>query len=483
MAEVIRSDSLIQPLPLVSAVCFAAVVWGLTFGESPMVTIVAGVAPVLAVALLWRPGEPPTLLLVAMVHLLQAEAILVYANVQGESANIFSYYGIDMERATLVAIEAVIALVLGMSIGNLRRPKASYAEAIIEARSWSPRSAFRFFLATLMIASAFETLSALSESVRQIFLAGAGIQWVGIYFLAYVCLQNGQGYSYLVAAVAIEIVSGFTGFFGEFRNVFFALFVASAAARPGLNFRALAIMSVLAATVLVLFSFWSAIKKDYREFLNGGSKEQVVVVPLEARIDFLLDDVNRTDSGTLATGFDLLVLRVGYVEFLGAVLNFVPEGRPHENGALLGAAFEHILFPRLLFPDKPALPNDTVLTEAYTGLPVTESPGTSISIGYAGELYIDFGLMGMLFAMCVLGFTYAKGVRIIQSQSESVLAGQGATVAFLMPALYFETALPKVIGGTLMAFIIVVTLCRFVFPFALNAFTRRGQGPIYGRGQ
>ena len=234
--------------------------WGIVFGESPLLTIAAGLVIILAVKLLWRPGEPPTLLLLAALHLLQVTTALFYANGLGVHINSLSEYGVDLENATLVALGAVLCLILGMSLGNAGPAIWSPAVAQAEAKNWSPRSAFRFFLVTLGIGLFFGWLSTLSEGVRQLFLAGAGIQWIGIYVLAYVCLSQKRGIGYLLVAVGIEVALGFTGFFGEFKVVFYVLFVAFASARPKLNFLSVAAITVTAAILLVLSAFWSAIK-------------------------------------------------------------------------------------------------------------------------------------------------------------------------------------------------------------------------------
>ena len=134
-------------------------------------------------------------------------------------------------------------------------------------------------------------------------------------------------------------------------------------------------------------------------------------MPLEDRFAFLSDRVSEADTDTLMKGFDLLFRRMSYVEFLGATLNFVPNARPHEDGRMTMAAISHILVPRLFVPDKAILANDTLVTMAYTGLPLPTSAGVSISIGYAGELYIDFGVLGMLAGMGILGFLYGKASR------------------------------------------------------------------------
>jgi hypothetical protein len=443
--------------------------WGLIIGENPSVTIAAGLVTILAVKLLWRPGEPPTLLLLAAIHLLQVNTALVYANLTGVNVNTLSEYGVNLENATFVALGGVLCLILGMAFGDAGPAVWSPAVAQAEALTWSPRSAFRFWLVTLGISLLFGTLSSLSEGVRQLFLAGAGIQWIGIFLLAYICLSQKSGLGYFLVAVGTEIGLGFTGFFGEFREVFLVLFVAFAAARPKLGFRSIAAIVIAAAFALVFSAFWSAIKTDYREFLNQGSQEQEVLVPLEDRLRFLADRVSEANVDTLTHGFDILIKRVSYVEFFGATLNFVPASRPHEDGAMTMAAIEHIFFPRLLFPEKAPLPSDTMVTIGYTGLPITFYSGSSISIGYPGELYIDFGVFGMMACMGILGFFYGKASRFIQQHFDSALVAYGATVPLLLPGIYFETSLPKTLGGVMTALIILVLMSKFVLPFALNA--------------
>jgi len=456
-------------MPLVIGIVFVGMLWGISFGESPALTILTGLVIILTVKLLWRPGQPPMLLLLAAIHLLQVTTGLFYANAMGVNINSLSEYGVDLENATFVALGSVVCLILGMRLGDVGQPIWSPAVAEAEARNWSPRSAFRFFVVTLAIALVFGSLSTLSEGVRQLFLAGASVQWIGIYVLAYVCLLQKRGFIYLLVAVGIEVAIGFSGYFGEFRTVLLVLLVAFASARAKVNFQAIILTIVTAALALVLMAYWSAIKEDYRAFINDGTRAQAVLVPLEDRVAYLVDHANNMDANSLATGFDLLIKRISYVEFFGATLHFVPDGRPHENGAMTMAAISHIFLPRLLFPDKAPLPNDTKVTRAYTGLPLTTESGVSISIGYPGELYIDYGVFGMMACMGIIGFFYGKASRFIQQHFDSALVSYGATVSLLLPGLYFETALPKVLGGVIESFIILLLMSKFVLPFALNA--------------
>jgi hypothetical protein len=105
---------------------------------------------------------------------------------------------------------------------------------------------------------------------------------------------------------------------------------------------------------------------------------------------------------------------------------------------------------------------------AYTGLPLPASPGVSISIGYLGEFYIDFGVLGMMACMGVLGFLYGKANKYIQRHFSSALMAYGATITLFLPGFFFETSLPKTIGGVLTSFLILLLMSKFVLPFALN---------------
>ncbi len=350
------------------------------------------------------------------------------------------------------------------------------AIAQAESRSLAPPIRVPNFSRDLGSAQRFDFMSALGRKELGSFFSPVRNS-MGRRLSACLCLSLPKARDLVIcwSPRRLKLRSGFPDF-GEYRVVFFVLFVAFASARPRINVSAF-VATILAAIVAIsLSAFWSAIKQDYREFVNKGSQEQVVLVPLEDRVEFFIDRVDNLDADTMARGFASMLRRISYVEFFGATLHFVPEGRPHENGTMTMAAISHIFLPRLLFPDKAPLPSDTTVTAAYTGLPITIRPGLSISIGYAGELYIDFGIIGMMAGMGILGFLYGKGSRFIQRHFDSALISYGATVALLMPGFYFETALPKIIGGVLTSFIILLAMSKFVLPFAMNALVWKEAG-------
>ena len=130
---------------------------------------------------------------------------------------------------------------------------------------------------------------------------------------------------------------------------------------------------------------------------------------------------------------------------------------PHTGGSITLGALQHILSPRVFFPTKAELQNDSEMVNKYSGVHVAGTgTGTTIAFGYAGESYIDFGLPGMfipvfLYGM-LAGLTYEVLSRSIRY--DELRAGLLAVVFWL--ALYlFERSWVKTLGlfGTLVIYL------------------------------
>ena len=122
--------------------------------------------------------------------------------------------------------------------------------------------------------------------------------------LACVCTAQRRGFGYLLIVTGLEVVKGFSGYFGDFRIVFFVLIVAIFAVRTKLRPGTVLIGIAVGGTLLLMAIWWSAIKNEYRAFLDQGSSQQVVLVPFEDRIEFLLNKLVQVDGETIDDGFD-----------------------------------------------------------------------------------------------------------------------------------------------------------------------------------
>jgi hypothetical protein len=159
----------------------------------------------------------------------------------------------------------------------------------------------------------------------------------------------------------------------------------------------------------------------------------------------------------------------------------VPEQVPHEHGARLGGSILNILKPRFLFPDKPQTEFDSDVTAKYTGLPIQIREGTSISIGYVGELYIDFGKIGAVIGTLALGFAFGLAYKYLRAHGRgSLMLTYGIRTTSILVLMPFETALIKYVGGAALAFVAAYILQMVVAPWLSSKLQWRAQRPAAG---
>jgi hypothetical protein len=145
---------------------------------------------------------------------------------------------------------------------------------------------------------------------------------------------------------------------------------------------------------------------------------------------------------------------------------YVPEVVPHEHGQRIGKTLIHVATPRIFFPNKEATEFDTEVTAKYTGLPLQLREGTSISIGYLGELYVDFGSVGAIACCLAIGLAFGRGYALLRARGRgSLLLTYGARSTVLAVILPFDTALIKYLGGAGVAFIGAHLMQAFLVPW------------------
>ena len=145
----------------------------------------------------------------------------------------------------------------------------------------------------------------------------------------------------------------------------------------------------------------------------------------------------------------------------------VPSNLPFQDGRQIGETIMNVLQPRLLFPDKPPLPSDSDVLEKYTGINFGGSSGfgTSVSLGYVAELYVDFGPFGAVIATFIMGFLGGRAIRYVYSSgSLPAIVSYGLAVMLSMTVTQFEQALIKMIGGFVTSLAAILVLRKFLLP-------------------
>src|SRR5665213_596359 len=245
-------------------------------------------------------------------------------------------------------------------------------------------------------------------------------------------LTSRKGWQILLGVLLVEVLSGFTGLFSDFKSVFIYLAVTAVASRIRWS-GTMAVITIALMTVLIgLALFWTSVKGEFRQYATGSSESQAVKTTLSNRFEYLggkAADVSDLDWTGAAYA---LLTRLAYIDIFGSVVG-VQDVAP-EPGYMRQwtDGLEHVLKPRFLFPDKAALSDTDVFVRLARG-DVTESlrGGTSISVGYMAENYVDLGFPGMLVGVFALAGLAATVCRYFATRQVPWMMREGVVLAIL----------------------------------------------------
>lgn len=446
---------------------------GLLVSPDPLLVALAGGSLALGIFMLWPVKDAPILVLPFAIQWVSVGIKPIQTALTGRPIDELSDFGEPLQTAALFAIAGVLAFGAGLALAG-RTGKTDWAKGLIlDAQRWDPGSVVKLTLAMIVLGHILDLGSAHAGSARQILLAFAGIRHAGLFILAYWGFSTGSSTLILISVCVVEIVVGMTGFFAGFRESMLVLVIAAAAARPRFGFLSILAGTVALTTLLTVTIFWSSVKQDYRGFVNQGTGQQVVAEPWSKRAQFLADAVATYDAAKMQDGITKLIKRTSYVDFLAKTIENVPANVDHQNGKQVGEALLHLVTPRILFPNKPPTPDDTVVTATYTGMNLQMYSGASISIGYLGELYIDFGFIGGIVGSFLLGLLGGAAYRALRAfNGIPYLMTYGLTVVALLPFSIFESALIKLLGSCVTVLIATFVLQRVLAPAVLPGVLR-----------
>jgi hypothetical protein len=446
--EAIRQDTRRSSIQRLSAFLVLPILAS-CFTANPLLTIFSIVTAVVLPLLLWRPGEPPVLLFCCGLQWLQVTTVLHYANFAGADL-VSAYGGNELQMAVGLGLVGLLALAFGARLGIGRLPAETAQRADQEALRIPVPLTFVWFIASFGLSSICKVVSDAVPAVAQALVAVVTIKWALLYLVCMSAIQQRRHYAFLWAAIGVEFFTGVLGYFSTFKSGFFLLIVVALASRHLWNARRVLLAITVSLLLVVSSIVWSAIKEDYREFLNQGSKMQEAVVPIPERIDKLEELVSGLNDEGFFHGVDTLIARVGYVTYFALTIGNVPDHLPYENGRLWLDAVKHVFMPRALFPEKGII-DDSARTSYYTGVVVAGmEQGTSISIGYMGESYIDFGPIGMFVPIFLLGLLFGFVYRLFVKYARYKIIGFATATSVLLFAAYnFETSNVKILGGML----------------------------------
>ncbi len=449
------------------------IILGFAFSKSPMTVLASSTSLIIVVLLLWRNDFPPILLLPVLFQWSEVAIMPISTIWNGLSIDEISNFNANMEPAAYLGLAGIVSLAFGMYFGCKLKYRSYFNRKLKESvRRWGVRKVRRLSIFAIIFGYTLSTIvSIVPPSLHQPVLAAASIKYLGLFALTYSSLLSRSNYKLLALIVLGDIIFGMTGFFAEFKFTVLTVFVAAISARSNFRREDIFVFFGTSIAVLIVAIFWSAMKADYRTFVNHGTGYQVVDVSMGQRLSYIGGFASAMDLSTVSDGFERLVRRHGYIEFLALTMENVPNRQAHEYGNMTWQAIKHVTMPRILFPNKPSLPSDTAVMLEYTGLPpLWDLSKVSISLGNLTEMYIDFGVFGALVIEFILGFGVGRLVYELSSYKKlSPLLNAGFCVMIVLPICYFGTSLPKLVGSFIYISAIVFFLQRY---FLLRLFKK-----------
>lgn len=410
---VVRSSNLrVTPTILISLLFLL----GLTLVNSnPLETLASFILFIIIVRLFWRNNTPFAIVYCLIWQWLEISTSLWESNYYGETLNqTFNKTGL---QTYWLAFFGLVSITLGLFFSTRKTfNNRSYQNIDKVAQEISIQKLARLY-AIFFVASIFISGIAFSlPSITQLLLHIVSLKTAIYLCICYAYFFQKKQFKLFFLISVIEFIAGLYSYFSSFKIVFIVILLSYVITIKKIDFKKIISVASLVSIAFFVLLIWQTIKTDYRNFLSGGKQSQNVSVSFTDSMTKLFElTSNHTDylSDDKVKG---LFRRVGYLEYFALTVNRVPNILPHENGQLLIDNLSFVLLPRILNAAK-GVKDDTKKTSKYTGLTFAGiEAGTSFSLSYYAETFIDFGPIGMMFMLfslaCFVGMIYNRFMAI-----------------------------------------------------------------------
>lgn len=412
------------------------------FSQYLFLSLLGGITFIVIVRSLWKPYTPAVLLFFVLFHWVQVFSSLLYADVSDLSFDVL-YGSKDTEflfAMTLMQL-MVMTLLLQQFLSRARTGGVNLDVLKKAAEKINTRNVMIGYFAMLVILPALISFARNSSSLLQLVSSFSIIKHVFVGLLIFtLLLKKTENRMLIFAMLTFDFILSFASFFSDFKIILIMGIIIYYTVNPYLKKVTAYKMVPVVALLVIFFSFWSYLKGSYRNFLNQGSREQVVAVSNVDALKYLFAQFGNLNTVALTDGLTLFIQRAQYMERYAEVYARVPEKIPHRDGADLAESIEFLLVPRFINENK-GVKDASQRTSYYTGKTFSKaSQGTSISMGYFCDLYIDYGLYMMIIPLllitAIVGALYRK---ILNIKGYNVLFGYSLLVGTFLTLGTFES--------------------------------------------
>jgi hypothetical protein len=188
--------------------------------------------------------------------------------------------------------------------------------------------------------------------------------------------------------------------------------------------------------------------------------------------------------GSLTTGFQALIQRSAMMDMFADVIRRTPDEIPYWNGESY-ISLPAIFVPRVLWPDKPEKNLGQRFGHRY-GYSGTTDDATSVNFAYLVEFYANFGSLGVLLGMTLVGVLFA-GLELLVNRPRQPVQVSVCGLVLLQPLFNIESDFSLTFGGVFTTGIALACVALFMrrlrAPNASKLFQQgsRAEAPIHPR--
>lgn len=416
--------------------------------------------------LLQQKNKPGVFTFILAQHLLQIIAGVILCIYIGADINFRSP---NISTAIIASITGLNFLFIPIIYFQNRIPPVTASTLAFFANKLSTGKVLRCYIISFFITSFLSIIAFGYPGLTQIIVSFVKIKWFFFLLFGFLSLIKKEKRRAFYLFVLFEFCSGFFSYFSDFKTVIYFLIILILSITERITVRRF-LQVCLISTILVAFAiFWTGIKTEYRAFLNGGRNSQTIQVSRAEALDKLYGLSSKVETEVTNSRVYQLLDRIQYTYFFALTIDRVPSVLPHTNGKTWTDNIMFATTPRFLNPNKPVY-EATERTKKYTGkLFAGLRQGTSFSLGYFVECFIDFGLEGMVFPLLLIGLMYGLTYfYLVKKSSKNLIFNYAVVGAFFMEFYPFEMDGMYLLGRFLSSLVTFLLLIHFVFPYLMN---------------
>jgi hypothetical protein len=442
--------------------------------KEPLLFFYAGALLLYILKTFWRVNETKHLLVNMLLYWSVVSILITYAELANKPLNDLTRYGkADLYSASWLGLFSLTFYLIGIHIVTKKIKSVQQDSLYNILRRYDSRRLILLYVIVSLLSALFNS-SIIHVPGGQLLLAITYLKWVLLTLLIIHTIAVDNNRTLVILLVLVEVLLSFSGFWAAFKDYILVALGAYLMFSPRLSLKTYFILSIVFSVSLFFAVVWTYSKGEYRKYLTGGERTQFIIEQdnlsnIQKFYEIVQRDfLSQNFKENFLIGFENLVYRVSYVEFLALTMKQVPTYLPHENGNLFISALEHILKPRILFPDKKPI-YDSELTSKYTGVQFAGAEqGTSFSLGTVAESYVDFGKYYMFIPIFFFGLWIGWMYKYFIVNGYNIIWGMCYSAPIFQFAWSFPVPTAKFFGWSVTYFIGFWFLNKYIIKYLDN---------------